>query len=502
MPKVYRAQVQFLMHICRLECADFIQYWPASVFGDAAAFTIVRVEIDRDYIRDKMPMVRRFLDALGSFHESPDARGMLLEDPDPYMVARMALGLPIAQKEASLTVDEMYIRRVSALLDTDTDPGSETMSGFQAPSFKTMAATILANPEAHVVVRPPKVKKASGPIPTGYVGWVDDQGFTRELTMTGPPVCFFRLVDKATGLVRYPKASMRLVREAELENPGELTGFVKERADFLLMIRAIEEAVLAKAKANPADFFPKAIDADRIVLNSCVKPSVNEEYSTLMTCKIELSNDASQQQKDIDPAHVRLTIRANDGRAVIPVDKMRTNDVYLPIFSSAYPYFSQRGEVGLRFKLNTLQVGNPPDPAIRTRWSDLVWCHLFGWDALVRRSSCAARPTSMSSPLGKSPASAATTFSGSTYPPRIRSNGPVMRRTMTRYWTMRRGRGPSSVGARTASTPARTSRKPRLCDADAHRVHNIAKLSEVLCVVGLFLVDGQQLLGRHHDLAF
>jgi hypothetical protein len=99
------------------------------------------------------------------------------------------------------------------------------------------------------------------------------------------------------------------------------------------------------------------MEPDRIVLNSSVKPATNEDYATLMTFKLDLTEDATQLQKDIDPDHVRLIIRAEDGQTLIPIDHMRANDIYLPIISSAYPYFSPRnGEVGIRWKLPTLQL--------------------------------------------------------------------------------------------------------------------------------------------------
>jgi hypothetical protein len=56
-PKHYLAQLQILMDILGLEVCDFIQYRP-----DPYEFVVTRVERDREWFAQKLPIMKAFWD--------------------------------------------------------------------------------------------------------------------------------------------------------------------------------------------------------------------------------------------------------------------------------------------------------------------------------------------------------------------------------------------------------------------------------------------------------
>lgn len=238
----------------------------------------------------------------------------------------------------------------------------------QAPEFNIIARRIRSDPDA-VVLKGPKGKPKGGSIPTGTLGYTDEHGQYRDLCLTGPPCSLFPIVDHKTGLVRYPKASIRLVKETDLENPDALHTYARERAEFTLFVRDIEDKVVTRVKADPETYFLKPIPADRILLNTSIKPPINPEWSAIMSCKLDVNEDAPSSRENLESQHVRLIIRDVDGNR-LRLDQMRSGDVYLPIFQSTYPWFSSRGEVGIQWRLNTLQILVRGAPDLRESSAD------------------------------------------------------------------------------------------------------------------------------------
>jgi putative phage-type endonuclease len=58
-PKYYMPQIQLLLEILDFEDCDFVQYKPASTDGSIAEqFVVVRVKRDRQWFRDKLPIMK------------------------------------------------------------------------------------------------------------------------------------------------------------------------------------------------------------------------------------------------------------------------------------------------------------------------------------------------------------------------------------------------------------------------------------------------------------
>ncbi len=211
---------------------------------------------------------------------------------------------------------------------------------------------------SNLVVKPPKDGR-SGKIPTGLLKWIKPGDDTeRDFFITGPPCSAFPLVNPTTNTVRYAKCSLRMVRENELdaEAIAQLRPHAQERAQFTNFVRDMENRVLERVQANHVLYgFKESMDPHRIHLNAVIKAPSNPDWSCLMTCKLDVTEAASPTKENIEPEHIRLRIRDVDGKELRVAD-MRDQDKYLPLFSSVYPYFNTRGEVGLQWKLVGLQI--------------------------------------------------------------------------------------------------------------------------------------------------
>jgi hypothetical protein len=211
-----------------------------------------------------------------------------------------------------------------------------------------------SHPDGGIVVRPPKVKGKSSSITTGALNRIDENGNTREFIMTGPPCSLFPIVDFNTKTVKYAKASLRMVRECELEEEEKkkLHPFALERAQFTEFIRGIEDKVLQKVRDGPETFFGKPILSDRVTLTSCIKPPTNPEWAAIMSMKLMVDGT---QRENIVPENVQLVVRNVDGKS-LRLDQLRRGDIVLPMINGAYPYYAPRGDVGVQFKLYGLQI--------------------------------------------------------------------------------------------------------------------------------------------------
>lgn len=224
--------------------------------------------------------------------------------------------------------------------------------------FNDIWDAIKKDPNA-LLVKPPKDGKV-GKIPTGTLKWVKsgDDETERDFFMTGPPCSAFSLVNPSTNTVRYAKCSLRMVRENELDDDAMamLRPHARERAQFTNFVRDIEKRVLERVQENHTLYaFKESLDPQRITLNQVIKTPSNPEWSCLMTTKLDCTEGASPMKENIEPEHIRLRIRDVDGKELGVAD-MRDQDKYLPLFSSVYPYFNTRGEIGLQWKLAGLQI--------------------------------------------------------------------------------------------------------------------------------------------------
>jgi hypothetical protein len=215
-----------------------------------------------------------------------------------------------------------------------------------------------------IVVKPPNPKNAKGgKILTGLLKWVNERGTEQDFRMTGPPCEAYGLVGKDTGTVKYAKCTILLIREGELQDIDMLGMYAKERADFLLFIRYIEKKVKDMVTSNTSSFFLRDIDASKVELVSAIKTPPDEDKPLRMPCKIDVSDQVGPNKENIDPEHILLKITDSTTKSEYKVSDMRRDDIYLPVFSSAYPYFNSRGDFGIQFKLSSLVVlhrGAPP----------------------------------------------------------------------------------------------------------------------------------------------
>ena len=78
-------QIQYLMEICELEFADFIQYRPAEVFGKEE-FVVVRVQREPKWFQCYQPVIVEFLHVLKYYNANPEALQMLKQESNPVMV--------------------------------------------------------------------------------------------------------------------------------------------------------------------------------------------------------------------------------------------------------------------------------------------------------------------------------------------------------------------------------------------------------------------------------
>lgn len=77
-------QVQYLLEVCQLEVADFIQYKPASVFG-VEEFVVVRVYKNHRWFPVYRPVIQEFISILTYFLSNKEALGMLREEYNPWV---------------------------------------------------------------------------------------------------------------------------------------------------------------------------------------------------------------------------------------------------------------------------------------------------------------------------------------------------------------------------------------------------------------------------------
>lgn len=199
---------------------------------------------------------------------------------------------------------------------------------------------------------PPEGKGRAGKIMTGLLKYTDPNDMTVNFVFRGPPCRAFPLVGDE-GVVKFGKCTLVLAREDELEEGAsdKLSGESKERVEFTKFIRYVEDVVIENVRPNSSSYFGKEVKS--VQIRPSISTAKNPEYGNPMTCKIEISEGSPRE--DILPQHVLLEIRDVDGVTKVPVSDMRMGDVYLPVFSSVYPYFN-RQEMGLQWKLAGLQL--------------------------------------------------------------------------------------------------------------------------------------------------
>lgn len=85
-------QIQYLLEICQLDDADFIQYKPASVFG-VEEFIVVRVHRHQNWFRVYRPVIQEFISVLTYYLSNSEALNMLKEDYNPWMTVFKSMPL-------------------------------------------------------------------------------------------------------------------------------------------------------------------------------------------------------------------------------------------------------------------------------------------------------------------------------------------------------------------------------------------------------------------------
>ena len=142
-PVHYVAQVQTLLEVCDLETADFVQYKPASCFGEST-FIVTRVTRDRDWFTTHWPLMEHFIRVLRQIDDSPDTLGMLREDNRPRFYARKALFPSQTPSPAldRLTISQAYLDMLR-LHDDDNGTPPQTAVAADTVSDLTISQAYL-----------------------------------------------------------------------------------------------------------------------------------------------------------------------------------------------------------------------------------------------------------------------------------------------------------------------------------------------------------------------
>lgn len=104
-------QIQYLLEVCDLHVADFVQYRPAAVFGKQT-FTVTTVRREPRWFKVYRPLIDEFLSVLKYYQTNRDALDMLKEDYSPKwtlfsnMPLYAKLWEPLSDK---LRIDSKYV---------------------------------------------------------------------------------------------------------------------------------------------------------------------------------------------------------------------------------------------------------------------------------------------------------------------------------------------------------------------------------------------------------
>jgi putative phage-type endonuclease len=80
-PKYYLPQIQLLLEILDFEDCDFVQYKPASLEGKEEQFVVVRVKRDREWFKNKLPIMQSVWEKIVKGRE----HGLCeIQDDEPY----------------------------------------------------------------------------------------------------------------------------------------------------------------------------------------------------------------------------------------------------------------------------------------------------------------------------------------------------------------------------------------------------------------------------------
>ena len=104
-------QIQFLLEICDLEEAHFIQYLPQAVFGEAT-FLVSSMSRDREWFSRHLPAFKVFINTVRLIQDNPEIQHMLREDPACLNTIRMMLGLEIKPERPLFLADANYVQRL------------------------------------------------------------------------------------------------------------------------------------------------------------------------------------------------------------------------------------------------------------------------------------------------------------------------------------------------------------------------------------------------------
>lgn len=103
--------MQFLLEVCDLEYADFVQYKPEDVFGqEKARFLITRVQRDRKWYTTYFPRLEFFVSTLRIFAREKEGLDMMKEDKDPSRIIMRALGMEVTVYDPPVEIDLPQIR--------------------------------------------------------------------------------------------------------------------------------------------------------------------------------------------------------------------------------------------------------------------------------------------------------------------------------------------------------------------------------------------------------